>query len=355
MRVLHVIGPLRTGGAQTQLLGLIRAAHDRLWNATVVATSGGALEDEFEALGCPITVLRRIGSPGLGRMWKLRRLVRHGDFDVIHGNLWQSNLYCRVAVVGMRNRPAVVISERNVEAGRSLFKRLLDRGLAPVTDVYVGNTDAVGDFIARAHAVDATQIVVISNAVDRGVFHPPTEDRQRRTARVGAVGRLDAEKGFDVLVDAARLLANDRPVEFVVVGEGIEREGLESQAAGLPVTFLGPLRPGASVAEFLRSLDVFVLPSTFREGRPNVILEALVVGLPVVTTDIEGMSEIFRGPTLVPPSDSAALATAIESALDDPLGWHERSDPVPVKGFDQLAQDYQSIFQRVAADHDRAE
>ena len=100
-------------------------------------------------------------------MWKLRRLVRQGDFDVIHGNLWQSNLYCRVAVVGMRNRPAVVISERNVEARRSLFKRLLDRWLAQLTDAYVGNTDAVGEFIKRMHAVDAAKTVVIPNAVDR--------------------------------------------------------------------------------------------------------------------------------------------------------------------------------------------
>ena len=120
------------------------------------------------------------------------------------------------------------------------------------------------------------------------------------------------------------------------------------------MTFVGPLPPGDSVAEFLRSLDVFVLPSTFHEGRPNVILEALAVGLPVVTTDIEGISEIFRGPTLVPPSDSAGLAAAIASALDDPLGWYERSDPVPVKGFDQLAQDYESIFRRVVVEHDRA-
>lgn len=344
MRVLHVIGPLRTGGAQTQLLGLVRFAHGRLWDASVVATSGGALEPEFVSLDCPCIVLRRVASPGLGRMWRLRQIVRSGDFDVIHGNLWQSNLYCRLAVLGVRNRPAVVISERNVEADRSRLKRRLDSLLAPVTDIYVGNTEAVGTFISVVHPESMAKLVIIPNAVDREIFHPPSAPRVGTTARVGTVGRLDKEKGFDVLIEAVRMLKSPRAVEVLIVGEGPERSRLEEQAADLPINFLGPLSPGAAVADFLRSLDVFVLPSVFREGRPNVILEALAIGLPVVATDIEGMTEIFRGPTLVPPRDPSALAAAISAALTDPKGWSALAEPEPVMGFQQLAEAYLAVF-----------
>lgn len=347
MRVLHVIGPLRTGGAQTQLLGLVRAAHGKLWDATVVATSGGPLATEFAALGCPFEQLRRIGSPGLLRMRRLRQIVADGEFDVVHGNLWQSNLYCRAAVIGRRTRPAVVISERNVEDRRSAWQRWLDSVMAGVTDAYVGNTDAVSDFIRRVHRVTDQDVVTIPNAVDTSVFHFPASARRDKGIRIGSVGRLDAEKGLDILIEAVRALVEDGfDASLAVAGTGPLREALEVQAEGLPVTFVGPLNPGRDVAEFLRSVDVFALASTHREGRPNAILEALACGLPVVATDIDGIREILHGPSLVPPGDPGALADALATAADKPAEWLRVSDPAPITDFGGLAQRYREVFER---------
>lgn len=350
MRVLHVIGPLRTGGAQTQLLGLVRAAHGELWDATVVATSGGALASEFRTLGCPYHELRRRGSPGLLRMRALRRIAASGEFDVIHGNLWQSNAYARLAVVGRKDRPAVVISERNVEAARSAAKRLVDMALAVVTDAYVGNTDAVTEFIRAVHPVGQGQIITtIPNAVDTGIFRPATHSEARETIRIGSVGRLDPEKGFDVLIAAAERLSADRAIEVRIVGEGPELDRLRAAAAGLPVEFVGPRRPGADIADFLRSLDVFVLPSTWREGRPNVLLEAIAVGLPVVATALPGMEEILSSGALIPPNDAVALADALETAAADPDGWRARSSATPVMDFAELGRRYRAVFDAAVA------
>lgn len=344
MRVLHVIGPLRTGGAQTQLLGLVRAAHGRLWDATVVATSGGALSAEFRDLGCPYFELRRRASPGLLRMVAFRQIVSAGHFDVIHGNLWQSNAYARLAVVGRRRRPAVVISERNVEATRSPVKRFVDRALAPVTDVYVGNTDAVTQFIRDAHPVGTSHVTTIVNAVDLGVFHPSDRASDSGVVKVGAIGRLDPEKGFDVLIEAVRILSTRFQVEVQIVGEGPALEELRSTAHGLPVTFVGPRRPGTEIASFLRELDVFVLPSTFREGRPNALLEAVAVGLPVVATRLPGLEELLSPEVLVEPANPVALASAIESAARDPQRWRERTRAIAVPGFEDLADEYMRVF-----------
>lgn len=354
MRVVHVIGPLRTGGAQTQLLGLVRAAHGRFWDATVVATSGGALSSEFRALGCPYIELRRRASPGLWRMETFRRIVSNGGFDVVHGNLWQSNAYARLAVVGRkRRRPAVVISERNVEAVRSRARLLVDRALAPVTDAYVGNTAAVSDFIRQVHPVGSALFETIANAVDVDIFHPVERSRSNGGIRVGAIGRLDPEKGFDVLIEAVRRMDRGRPIEVQIVGEGPSLTALQSAARGLPVDFLGARRPGSEVAAFLQQLDVFVLPSKFREGRPNALLEAIAVGLPVVATRLDGLDEILSPHVLVPPSDAEALASAIQAAADDPDGWRERSEAAAVRGFDELARDYLSLFERVSDEEGR--
>lgn len=346
MRVLHVIGPLSTGGAQTQLLGLVRAAHGTLWDATVVGTSGGALVPHFAALGCQFTEMRRTGSPGLLRMRRMRRLVSEGHFDVIHGNLWQSNLYCRTAVYGRSDRPAVVISERVIDDRRGALQRRMDAFLAPVTDGYVGNTQAVCDFIQRVHPVTDQEVSHIPNGIEATIFAKRPAASGRTTITIGAAGRLHPQKGFDVLIEAVARLAPDHPIELHIAGEGPERAALERRASGLPVTFHGLRQPGEEVAEFLRNLDVFVLPSILPEGRPNVVLEASAVGLPVVATAIEGMDEVFHGPNLVPPGSPVALARAIEQAASDPGEWRTRSQPVPTSDFQELATRYAEVFRR---------
>ena len=127
---------------------------------------------------------------------------------------------------------------------------------------------------------------VIPNGIDRAVFFPKAAEAGASSSpiRVGSLGRLVALKGFDVLVEAVRLMAPDANLVFEVVGEGPERAHLESLAAGLPITFAPPIADRTEVADFLRSLDLFVLPSK-AEGLSNVILEAVSCGVPVVAYD----------------------------------------------------------------------
>lgn len=350
MRVLHLIGPLEVGGAQTQLLGLLREGHGRYWEATLCGTSPGPMADDFGRLGIPVIELRRWGSPGLLRIAKLRRLLGTQEFDVIHANLWQSNAYARAAVVGRRDRPAVVISERNIESTRARSKRWLDARLARWTDVYTGNSDDVADFVARVHPVARSEVRSIPNAVDRRIFHPlpPAGDatEERAVLRVGAMGRLHVNKAFDVLIEAGRRLSASQAVEIVIAGDGPERETLQRLASGTPARFLGRLEPGTEVANFLRGLDVFVLPSRYNEGRPNVLLEALACGTPIVTTDIPGSRELVGAAArLVPRDDPEALAEGIADAAVDPNA-RERSltaaEAVP--DFDDLARQYRAVF-----------
>lgn len=352
MKVLHVIGPTEYGGAQTQLLGLLRAARHGVWEPTLCSIQPGPLLPEFEALGIPVMDLRRRASPGMLRLGAIRHRLSTEPFDVVHAMLWHANAFARLAVAGRRRRPAVVVSERSVEP-RSRGRTALDRVLGRWTDLYVGNSDAVAEFIRRVHPVGDDGVVMIPNAVDRRVFHP-AGDRPRSGRRVGSIGRLEPEKGFDVLVDAARLLERRVPgAEVVVAGTGSRRAQLDAvvAASGAPVRFVGAVRPGEGVAAFLRGLDVLVLPSLFREGRPNVLLEALACGVPVVATDIPGVAEtIGTGGVTVPPGDAQALADALVATLRDP-GAPDRAAAAAasVPSFDDLARAYLGAFERALA------
>lgn len=140
---------------------------------------------------------------------------------------------------------------------------------------------------------------------------------------IAFLGRLVPVKGVDVLIDAVARLA--RPVRLLVGGDGPERTALQARAAaaGVDATFLGEVR-GAARDALLQAADVLVLPSVDlpsgrTEGTPTVALEAMAAGVPLVASEVGGVRAVAAGAALlVPPGDAAALAVAIEHALENP-------------------------------------
>lgn len=337
MSVLHVMARMAPSGTEFQLAGTLRAARDRHWRPTLcVLYPGFELTADIRRSGVPVVELDGRSRVHADRFRALRRLARSGEFDVVHTSLWGAGAFGRSALVGPR-RPAVVMSERRVEDFRSPARRMLDTGLTRVTDEWIGNSADVCEFIRRAHRAPGERVHLVRNGVDTDVFHPaPHRGTATGPARVGALGRLTQQKGFDVLLAALPTVLAERDVELVIVGEGELRADLERRATGLPVRLPGALPGGAGVADFLRSLDLFVMPSRY-EGLPNAVLEAMACGVPVVATDVAGMREAV-GPDLdlVAADDPNALGRAMLAQLAVPT--------VP-------AQSWQRSFDDVAAEH----
>jgi starch synthase (maltosyl-transferring) len=137
------------------------------------------------------------------------------------------------------------------------------------------------------------------------------------------VGRLDRQKGLPFLLEAwAPVAARYRGVHLLLVGEGPERGALETQIARLGLAASVHLSGWREeIPELLRAADCFVLPSLW-EGMPNVVLEAMAAGLPVIATRVEGTAEVIQaGETgwLVAPGAPGALTAAMEQFLDDPI------------------------------------
>jgi glycosyltransferase involved in cell wall biosynthesis len=193
---------------------------------------------------------------------------------------------------------------------------------------------------AVADQLDAANVEVVYESVDPAEFRPDLAGSFRARVGipddaplVGAVGRLDTWKGFDVLLDAFERAKTRRPDLHLVVA-GAEVRGKEQFAVGLAahaermhdVHWLGPR---ADTPELYADLDVFVLPSTAPEPYGIVVVEALASGTPVVVTDAGGAREIVDhaaadSGTLVPPRDTAALADALVDRTPRSTSANER-------------------------------
>lgn len=188
-------------------------------------------------------------------------------------------------------------------------------------------SDDLGRVAARDYGADPARIRTVPNGCDASIFHP----RNRQAARGGLdvpqdaelvlyVGRLVAEKGLRELLAAFDDMRAARPrLELVLIGDGPMMRELEQRLGGTDsprVRLAGALGPN-DVAEWMAAADVVTLPS-YSEGHPNVLVEALACGRPVVATPVGGIPEVVDDDCgiLVPSHDAAALAAGLARALD---------------------------------------
>lgn len=189
------------------------------------------------------------------------------------------------------------------------------------------------EFNRRTLAAIAPQATVrrMYHGVDATRFHPCRRAVPTLVPMLLSVGRLVPKKGLDTLVAACALL-RERGCTFrcEIVGYGAERDALAAQIAALglddQVTLAGTLTREHVLDRYARAA-VYVQPSRVaadgdRDGIPNVLLEAMALGLPVVATQVSGIPELVtpgRNGLLVEPDDPAALADAIQRVLADPV------------------------------------
>jgi glycosyltransferase involved in cell wall biosynthesis len=266
----------------------------------------------------------------LKTIWEIIRVIRKEDPDILYSRHWPTKI--PTAFAGWLMRKKVVFSEANSLIHSTFYK---DTGRASLylkstacrlADVVVAVSEGVADGLDHLFNINS-KIKVIHNGLDleeiekRGkeeVLHPWFGGSEPIAL---AVGRLVNQKGFSYLIEAVRLVNRKTPLRLLIMGEGELREKLQRQSQELGiedrVDFLGVKR---NPFAYMSRCDLFVLSSLY-EGLPNVLIEAMAVGLPLVSTNCPyGPSEIIedgRSGILVPVRDPQAIAEAILRVLED--------------------------------------
>lgn len=314
-----------------------------------------------EAYGVSYNRLRLRGDGDIVGVIRLsRRFKRFGPDAVIltkSKEYWLGGLAAKLAGVGRVyfrmgiDRPV----QRNVKY-RLLFGR--------VCDTFIVNAASVKDTLLKAPFIRPESVAVVRNGVACDGRAPaeregPDEEflssigAPAGATLVGATGRLAKQKGFDVLVQAFGEVRRQHPGAFLVIaGEGHERRDLKRLIRKLDLSGSVSM-PGfvEDMDRFYGSISLFVLPSRF-EGMPNVLLEAMAAGVPVVAADVSGVGELVadgRTGRLVPAEDVPRLAEAVAELLDDEtlragLAGRARRVIEAEYGMDRMLDDLEAVI-----------
>jgi glycosyltransferase involved in cell wall biosynthesis len=331
-RVLWLVKGLDPGGAEL-LLSMAAQVRDREsfdYEAAYLLPWKRGLVDELEASGVPVHCLQ--GGPEWDTrwVWRLRHLVRERQFDVVHIHSPYVAGLARPALkmLPTASRPRIVYTEHLPWPGYVWPTRLLNRMTFALNDKAVAVSSSVRDSVSSSLR-RKVQVVI------HGVF--AERMRQQSLARdevrtelgieagelvVGTVAHLRRQKGYPVLLEAARqVIDSGLAVRFVAVGQGPEQSEIRSLHRQLKLNdrflFTGFRSDAVRV---MSAFDIFVLAS-WNEGLPVTVMEALTLGIPVVATAVGGTPEILTSGVeglLVPPGRPDELAKAIDALAGDP-------------------------------------
>jgi glycosyltransferase involved in cell wall biosynthesis len=352
MKLLAYTDATSFGGAET-VLGHLLAELDPTIDVAVAGIDAGVVAAVADRRpGCGKAVVR----PGRGK-WDLARIAAHvravraHDPDIMHVNLQSPWAGQYGIIAGAIARRPVVAVEQIVFPSSSPLQRILRRSLHRRLAAHVGVGERAARDIERLLGLKPGSLEVIHNGVpDR---EPDRVELPWNGPVVGALARIEPQKGLDVLVRSLVLLP-DR-VGCVIVGDGPERPELEALATELGVnerlTITGW---SANARDYLPSFDVVALPSRF-EGFPLVVLEAMMARRPVVATPVQSVPEAIEdGETgfLIPIDDPSSLAQAVTRLIDDPAlreRMGERARTLALERFTaaRMARSYEALYARL--------
>ncbi len=325
-RIAFCITDLDPGGAERAIVQLAVGLDRTEWDPRVYCLGPpGALVDRLKAAGIAVECLGARSARSVGVILRLARHLRAFRPAILQTFLFHANQAGRMA--GRLARVPIVVCGIRVAEREERWHLLLDRWTQSLVTHNVCVSRAVADFSVARGRLRPDKVSVIPNGVDCERFSRamPADLSKlgipRGARTILSVGRLHPQKGHDLLIDAmAPLLAKHPDLHVLIVGEGPSREKLQSQIVELGCreqVHLAGWR--ADIPEIMKACTVFALPSRW-EGMPNVVLEAMAAGLPVVATEVEGVREVITdgvSGSIVQGDSAADFRSGLQNMLDD--------------------------------------
>ncbi len=350
MKISFVIGTMSSGGAERVISEMSNYWAKKGWDISIVTI--GAMEGKKDFYPLDSSIKRvdlsvkpykfKINIPIL--LWKIRTFIKKDKPDVVISFITQSNIIVLLALMGIKVKK--IISDR-ADPYKERVGFFPKKVTYPLCDTLVIQTDGVKKFYEK---IPSLKVVTIPNPISKATIEK-NKSFKFNSPTIVAMGTLKKIKGFDILISAFANIHKKYPDwNLVIFGEGKDRIVLEELIKEHHLqnkVFLPSLidNPRNTIAD----ADIFVL-SSLKEGFPNVLIEAMSVGLPCISFDCNfGPSEIIdnnKNGILIETGHLQALQDAIEKlisskSLRDELGKRAKEDSMNKYYIDNIMKEWE--------------
>lgn len=345
IRIAFCITELDPGGAEWALYHLVSRLDRGQWQPQVYCLGPrGEVAERIESLGIPVICFGATNRQRLDVFFWLARELRKFRPQIVQGYLFHGNIVSRLS--GWMAGVPLRISGHRVAEKEKRWHLWMDRFTSLFATDHVCVSRGVLNHVSQYIKLTDQNSTVITNGI------VPLENQAGNTdsdepalpswtgKTVLGIGRLSRQKGFPFLIRAfADLGAQFDDTRLVIVGDGEEKDALQSLVRELQLddrVLMTGFR--SDVPKLMAEADIFVLSSLW-EGMPNVVLQAMQAGLPVIATQVEGISELLedrRSGRVVKPGSAKELREAIQEMLAQPdvaLRLTENAQDVVFKSF----------------------
>jgi len=363
MNIVHTESSLGWGGQEIRILTEAAGMRPRGHQVTLLCSPKAKIFGEAILRGIPVTALP-IARKNPAGMWALYRWLKSNPVDVINTHSSTDTWLAAIARQLLRNAPPIVRT-RHISA--PVPNNPMTRWLYQKASSHIVTT---GEMLRRQLIEDngyaASSITSVPTGIDTSHFVPGDKIVAREKLGltkngiiIGIVATLRSWKGHRYLLEAFAQLP-DRNSRLLIVGDGPQSEALQKQIVGLGLTDR-VVMPGdqRDVLPWLQAMDIFVLPSYANEGVPQAILQAMLCGLPVITTPVGSITEaVQEGITgiLVTPKQALSLQAAIKRLIDDAelrkkLGAAALHFAQAGFGIHKMLDNMETVFKRACHNH----
>ncbi|MBB5017056.1 glycosyltransferase involved in cell wall biosynthesis [Chitinivorax tropicus] len=362
LTILHTEASCGWGGQEIRILTEMAGMNARGHRTMLICPAESNIYREAQERGLDAHALP-IGKKRLPGLLALRAWLQQQHVDVINTHSSTDSWLAALACKTLRRAPPIVRTRHisapinNKGSTRWLYQE--------ATQFIVTTGERLRETLIRENRYDPERILSVTTGIDSQRFVPGDKQMARQVLGlgqgpiIGIVATMRGWKGHSFLLEAFAKLQNPQ-AQLVMVGHGPQYDNLRALAESLGISGQ-VLMPGnqQDVVPWLQALDCFVLPSWANEGVPQAMLQAMFVGLPIITTDVGSITEAIshgNNGLIVPTKDSTALLQAITQLLQTPalameMGRQARATALERFDFVRMIDKMEHVFERVVVGH----
>lgn len=365
IKVLFLNYSFDVGGIETLILAMCKGMQNNEFNLNVCSfKDSNILRNEFEQMNVPFYFIQKKEGLDIKLIFKLRKLYKVLDIDLVHTHNAAQWFYGILAGIGL-SRPVIIHTQHSVLRIEERKLLYVLRLLANRTSEIVCVAKYVADYMSKEGKINDRKVEVIYNGIDVNKFKFCFDERIKKNSLgipgefkvVGNIARLAPIKNHKSLLEAFKIVLQQRPNTILLIaGGGVLLDELKHYSQELEIAksvfFLGDRR---DIPELLKVMDIFVL-SSLSEGLSMTLLEAMSAALPIVATKVGGNSEVIednKTGLLVPSKSPERLAKAIIWLLDNreiAMAMGQEGQRIAMERFsiEKMITEYQNLYREFA-------